>query len=199
MLDKTLTLLKKQVKVEDGKEAKQKVLRRFFKDQAVDMGIHPDWVDAQVAHLLPEWLHQENYDLSTQSAYLGHVQQVWDLARGCRYVSGNPFAGLKSTRKDLPSLRRDGSNRKLLPAEPWSPSQLVAIASLLRPAYVGPYWAHIAIGDRRSEGFGLLVRDVYGRAEVDIDKQRKGSAAAGTSSPKSAAGVRGLPVFGVVA
>lgn len=171
-----------------------RVYLRWLKDAGLKKATS-DALDRQRAKQFRKWLHAENYDRNTQSTILTVLRRIMAEAAGCGFVAQNDFLDLRPSKKALPPHRRDGTRRHREDAPAWTPRQIVAIASVLRPCYVFAFWLLAVLGLRISEATGLRVRDwVCDRPYLRVQWQRRGSPRLGLSDLKTAASKRILPV-----
>ncbi|MHB1554423.1 MAG: helix-turn-helix domain-containing protein [Acidimicrobiales bacterium] len=193
-LDTMGKVLSSNQKRESGIKTAIEVFKRFFKAERY-LAKAATTVDRKVAVELRDWLHAENCTRRTQGEWLRIARALWIEGQQHRYVIDNPFEQLHAKKADLPRFDRMGRDRTREEAPPWTATQLVAIARCLRPAYVLAFWICVLVGNRRSEGFGIRLRDwVAKRPWLSIEHQRIASPDKGASSPKTPDGERRLPM-----
>ena len=152
------------------------------------------------AEELPGWLHASNYDQGTQSRVIELADQTWQRARKHKLVEENVFEGLTRNKRDLPKYNRLGNDRKQEEAPAWSVEQICALARVLRPIYLLPFWLCVGMGFRLAEPFGFKLADWNSAdSELYVGYQRPASAAKGRKPLKVPKSERPLPVPGVLA
>lgn len=179
----------------DRRTFEPNVLLRFLEDaEVLDEPIRV--VDPEVADEFPDWLNQEGYTSDSARLIISFADHLWKQFLRYSYVEVNPFDEVKAypASKDKPVDRR-GRPRSREKPRAWSPSELVAIAQVLRPIYLVAYWICALAGLRRCEVVGLKNRDldVEGR-ELRVMGQRQGSPKNGAVDPKTEAGIRRVPL-----
>ena len=173
-------------------------LKAFLKSEGHSL-LKSSEATAEMAATLPEWLQNERYSRVEAKKVLKMAEKAGDIFMGSRLATHNHWKGLKP-RKAESEIDRRGRKRVRVKAAAFTTETVVAVARLLRPCYLLPFWLIVILGLRRSEAMGLIVSDWRPTDRIlEVTSQRKGSDAKGRTPTKTPAGVRLLLVPVVLA